>query len=62
LLWESETNRVSVSVFDRLSGDDFVLEVNPAEALSAFHHPFAFAASRGIHLAGDLRDAQPLHV
>ena len=62
LLWESETNRVSVSVFDRLSGDDFVLEVDPAEALGAFHHPFAFAATRGIHLAGDLRDAEPLHV
>jgi hypothetical protein len=62
LLWESETNRVSVSVFDRLSGDDFVLEVDPAEALGAFNHPFAFAAARGIPPAGDLRDAEPLHV
>jgi len=62
LLWEPETNRLSVSVFDRLSGDDFVLEVDPAEALGAFHHPFAFAATHGTHLAGELRDAEPLHV
>ena len=54
LLWEPETNRVSVSVFDRQSGDDFTLEVDPAEALDAFHHPYALAATR--------REATPIHI
>jgi hypothetical protein len=55
LLWEPETNRVSVSVFDSLGGDDFTLEVDPAKALEAFHHPYAFAAARGVHFAGGVR-------
>jgi hypothetical protein len=50
LLWQPETNRVSVSVFDAKTGDDFDLEVDAAEASDAFQHPFAYAASRGIHL------------
>jgi len=62
LLWEPETNRVSVSVFDRRSGDDFTLEVDPAEALDAFHHPYAFAAARGVHVVGGVREANPIHV
>ena len=61
LLWEPETNRVSVSVFDRQSGDDFTLEVDPAEALDAFHHPYALAATRGVHFVGDVREAAPTH-
>jgi len=53
LLWEAQTNRVTVGVFDAKSGDDFDIEVNPSEALDAFHHPYAYAASRGVHyLAG----------
>ena len=55
LLWQPETNRVTVSVFDAKTGDDFGIEVDPAEALDAFHHPYAYAASRGIHLVA----AQP---
>ena len=47
LLWEPETNRVSVSVSDRRSGDDFTLDVDPAKALDAFHHPYSFSAARG---------------
>lgn len=50
LLWQPETNRVSVSVFDAKTGDDFDIEVDAAEASDAFQHPFAFAARRGIHL------------
>jgi len=55
LLWEPETSRVSVSVFDGRSGDDFTLEVDPAEALDAFHHPYAIAATRGVHFVGGVR-------
>jgi hypothetical protein len=53
LLWEPETNSLKVSVFDAKGGDDFDLEVAPAEAMDAFNHPYAYAASRGVHfLAG----------
>jgi hypothetical protein len=55
LLWEPETNRVAVSVFDGRSGDDFTLEVDPVEALDAFHHPYGFAAARGVHFVGGVR-------
>ena len=63
LLWEPETNRVSVSVFDGRSGDDFTLEVDPAKALHAFDHPYAFAAARGVHfVAGARSKAEALPV
>ena len=52
LLWEAETNRVAVNVFDAKSGDDFTIEVGPTEALDAFHHPYAYAATRGVHFVG----------
>ena len=57
LLWEPETNRVSVSVFDGRSGDDFTLDVDPAKALDAFYHPYSFASARGVR-----REAEPTHV
>jgi hypothetical protein len=62
LLWEPETDCVSVSVSDSRSGDDFTLEVDPAEALDAFHHPYAFAAARGVHYAGVRGDAESIPV
>ena len=52
LLWDPEANRVTVSVFDAKTGDDFGIDVDPADALDAFHHPFAYAANHGIHLVG----------
>jgi hypothetical protein len=52
LLWQPETNRVSVTVFDAKTGDDFELELDPAEAVDAFHHPYAYVASRSVHLVG----------
>ena len=55
LLWETETNRVTVGVFDAKSGDDFDIEVDPSEALDAFHHPYAYAASRGVDYVGGTR-------
>ena len=48
LLWQPETNRVSVSVFDAKTGDDFDLEVDAAEASDAFHHPFHPAVAPGL--------------
>jgi hypothetical protein len=55
LLWQPETNRVSVSVFDAKTGDDFDLDVQPEDAVDAFHHPYAFAASRGLHFVAGKR-------
>lgn len=57
LLWEPETNRVTVSVFDGRSGDDFTLDVDPAKALDAFNHPYSFAGARGVRC-----EAEPTHV
>jgi hypothetical protein len=63
LLWQPETNAVSVKVFDAKTGDDFDLEVDPAEAMDAFHHPYAYAAVRGLHfVAGTRAPSEPLPV
>ena len=55
LLWQPETNRITVSVYDSKTGDDFDIEVDPAEAKDAFHHPYAYAASRGVHFVAGTR-------
>jgi hypothetical protein len=46
LLWNSLTDRVSVTVEDERTGEFFELGVDPADALIAFEHPYAYA-SRG---------------
>ena len=43
LLWSPETDRVFVAVEDQRRGDYFELEVDRADALEAFRHPFAYA-------------------
>jgi hypothetical protein len=43
LLWNSHTNRVSVAVKDERAGESFEFEIDSADALAAFHHPFAHA-------------------
>jgi hypothetical protein len=45
-------------VLDRTCGDCFELDVEAEYALDAFHHPYAYAAHRGI-LYG-LRDLAPV--
>ncbi len=55
LLWQPETNRVSVTVFDAKTGDDFDLDIDPADAADAFDHPYAYAASRGLHFIAGTR-------
>jgi hypothetical protein len=42
LLWDSETNHVSVAVIDERSGETFELDVSGADALYAFNHPYAY--------------------
>ena len=45
LLWEPETSRVTVSLFDMKTGHDFEIEVAGHEAQDAFNHPYAYAQS-----------------
>jgi hypothetical protein len=52
LLWSKSADRVKVSVLDERKGQSFDLDVPSADALNAFHHPFAYAAGRG-HCFGD---------
>ena len=43
LLWNSQTDRVSVTVQDERSGEGFELQVDSTDALEAFHHPYVYA-------------------
>jgi hypothetical protein len=43
LLWSPQTNRVWISVADDRRGDWFEQDVDPSDALDAFHHPYAYA-------------------
>jgi hypothetical protein len=44
LLWNARTKAVFVSVVEERSAASFQFEVPPADALDAFHHPYAYAA------------------
>lgn len=43
LLWSAQTDRVWIDVRDDRSGESFRLQVDPDDALAAFHHPYAYA-------------------
>ena len=43
LLWNARTKAVFVSVVEERSAASFQFEVPPANALDAFHHPYAYA-------------------
>jgi len=44
LLWSEPSGRVRVTVFDSKLDEGFELDVAGADALAAFHHPFAYAS------------------
>ena len=48
LFWKKPTTRVAVRVSDMQFGESFEFEVEGANALDAFHHPYAYAASQGV--------------
>lgn len=49
LHWIRGTNVVFVSVVDQRNGEAFELVLEPDErALDVFHHPYAYAAGRGL--------------
>ena len=45
LLWDPHTDSVSVAVIDERTGEVLTFGVDSAEALAAFHHPYAYAPS-----------------
>ena len=49
LLWSGHDDELAVSVEDRKRGGWFAVEVRDGdEPLDVFHHPFAYAAWRGV--------------
>ena len=48
LLWQEVGNRISVRVRDARTDDAFAFGVAAADALDAFHHPFAYAPQYGL--------------
>ena len=54
LWWSKSHDRVKVSVLDARLVESFNLDIAGADALSAFHHPFAHAAWRPLCLGGAL--------
>jgi len=47
LLWSRGTGRVKVAVVDAHLDEQFEFHVPGADALAAFHHPFAYATGPG---------------
>ena len=47
LLWSRTTDALSVLVVDTKTEEHFAFRVHASEAMDAFRHPFAYAASRG---------------
>jgi hypothetical protein len=51
LFWSKADNRVTVEIFDEQLDEALEFEVDGADALEAFNHPYPYAAARGIHPA-----------
>lgn len=45
LLWRPDTNRVAIALEDERSGQFLWFEVDGADALAAFRHPYAYASA-----------------
>jgi hypothetical protein len=45
LVWSRSADRVKVTVLDERLRESFDIHVEGADALTAFHHPFAYAAA-----------------
>ena len=50
LFWRSVRNRLWVRVRDARTDEAFAFGVAPADALAAFHHPFAYAPRRTLRV------------
>jgi hypothetical protein len=47
LLWHPDSDRVELSVRNLATGVGCEIEIEPADAIDAFYHPFAYAARCG---------------
>jgi hypothetical protein len=60
LLWSEDDGRVAVAVADAKTGDAFVIDVRDTDKpLDVFHHPFAYAAPRGVDTRACAGVAEP---
>ena len=48
LLWNPRTGELRICVSDARTGAYFELDAEPEKALDVFHHPYSYAALRGI--------------
>jgi hypothetical protein len=48
LLWHRESDRLTVTVRDWRTGEAFDLRAEAGNAMDVFHHPYAYAARRGL--------------
>ena len=48
LLWNKSADRLKVAVADARLDEKFEFDVDGAQALAAFYHPFAYAAGQGL--------------
>ena len=48
LLWNRENDRLTVTVRDLHTGAALDLDAEPQHAMDVFHHPYAYAARRGL--------------
>lgn len=60
LHWSKSADRVKVSVLDQRLGESLDIYVAGAQALSAFYHPFAFAAARSLCFGDAQRESRDL--
>jgi hypothetical protein len=59
LLWHTATDLLSVVVSDSRTGETFELVLDRDDhAMDVFHHPYAYAAHRGLEFALVLREAE----
>jgi hypothetical protein len=49
LLWQPETDGLTVCVCDHKRGAYFVIEPEPSQGLDAFYHPYSYAANSVVH-------------
>ena len=61
LFWTRSTSLVTVAVDDAANGDYFELILGEDDqALDVFHHPFAYAAARGVEFRSGSTESETL--
>ena len=55
LFWSPAANQIQVAVVDQRLDEELHLDVPSACALDAFHHPFAYAAVKGLGFGYGMR-------